>query len=195
MRADNTVPAAGAGTGIVEGTVYNSASGTPVARARVTIKGTQRETLTDDNGGFYFADLPAGAATLEVSYLGFDSQTSTVPVTAGKSTTFEFKIRREGSSVKRGAGDDDVVELDRFTVVADQMMSAQAIAMNEQRHAASITNVIALDELPGQGSENIGDYIRFLPGVAIMDDGENPGTLALGGSPRTSRTSPLMVAA
>ncbi|WP_334319138.1 TonB-dependent receptor [Termitidicoccus mucosus] len=169
--------------GGIEGAVYNSTNSLPVARARVAIKGTWQETLTDDDGRFLFADIPAGETTLVVSYLGFDPRTAVVTVEAGKTATCDFSLLREGAVKTAAAKDDDTIILEKFTVVADSAMSAQAIAMNEQRHAASISNVLALEELPGQGFENIGDYVRFLPGVSIIDDGESASQLSLGGFP------------
>jgi TonB-dependent receptor len=170
-----------ANIGTIEGTVYNVASGLPLGRAKISIKGTWQETLTDDEGRFQFSGISAGETQLEVSYLGFNPQTATVTVTPGTAVSHDFQLAREGSA-KSGA-DGDVVLLEKFTVVADQAMTAQALAMNEQRHAANIKNVVAFEELGDYGQENIGDYVRFLPGVAIVDDGENPGTLALGGFP------------
>jgi TonB-dependent receptor len=173
-------PAEAAGTGGVEGVVYNSTNGVPVGRAKVGVRGSPQEVLTDDEGRYQFARLPSGEARLEVSYLGFDSQTVIVMVEPGKTAVFDFQLTLKGSAKSRAPGD-DVVLLERFEVVADQAMSAQALAINEQRHAANIKNVVALEDLGSYGQENIGDYIRFLPGVAIVDDGENPGQLALGG--------------
>ena len=90
-------------------------------------------------------------------------------------------LARGGTS---GTGaDGTTVVLERFEVIADQTMSAQALAMNEQRHAANIRNVVAFDELGDRGHENIGDYVRYLPGVVIIEDGVNPGSIALGGFP------------
>jgi TonB-dependent receptor len=165
----------------IEGVVYNSTNGLPVGRAKVSA-GVGVETLTDDEGRFFFRDIPAGAAQLKVSYLGFDSQTAAVTVEAGKTVTRDFQLVREGSSRSRAAGTgDDVVMLEKFEVVADQTMTSQALAMNEQRHAPNIKNVVALEDLGSFGTENIGDYIRFLPGVAILDDGDDAGQLMLGG--------------
>ncbi len=173
-------PAGTAGVGSIEGVVYNSTNGLPVGRAKVRIKSIGDETLTDDEGRFRFINVRAGATDLEVSYLGFDSQTATVTVEAGKTAVRDFQIIREGSARSR-ARDDEVVLLEKFEVVADQTMSAQALAMNEQRAAANIKNVVAMEDLGNFGTENIGDYIRFLPGVAIIDDGEDAGQLGLGG--------------
>lgn len=170
-------------TGNIEGSVYNQTNGLPLGRAKVSVKSPDRqEVLTDDEGRFQFANVPAGSITLEVSYLGFDSQTATVIVEAGKTATREFQLTREGAA-KSGAKGEDVVMLEKFSVVADQAMTAQALAMNEQRHAANIKNIVAMEDLGDFGTENIGDYIRFMPGVAIIDDGEDAGRLALGGFP------------
>jgi iron complex outermembrane recepter protein len=167
--------------GTLEGTVYNRTSGSPISRAKVSIPGSDRVALTDDEGRFRFYGAPAGEVELEVSYLGFVSQTAIVKVQPGAVVSREFQLSRaEGD---RARVEDETVMLESFEVVADQTMSGQAIAMNEQRHAANIKNVVAFDELGDQGQENIGDYVRFLPGVAILDDGENPGRISLGGFP------------
>lgn len=173
-------------TGGIEGAVYNSSNGLPVARAKVSVGSLSMEMLTDEQGVFFFPEISDGEYQVEVSYLGFNPQRVTVTVADGKIFTQDFQIKREGVAPARrstGTEGEEVVELEKFTVVADQVMSAQAIAMNEQRHAASISNVVAFDELAGEGFENIGDYVRFLPGVSIIDDGESPGQLSLGGFP------------
>ncbi|MDR1010099.1 MAG: TonB-dependent receptor [Opitutaceae bacterium] len=171
--------------GAIEGTVYNAATDLPVSKARVIIEGTPRETLTSEDGHFHFDGVHAGDVTLIVSYLGFETQTATITVPASQTATHDFQIRREGPVPRARApgAEGSVVVMERFSVVADREMAAQAIAMNEQRHAASISHILALDELPGQGFENIGDYLRFLPGVSIIDDGESAGYLSLGGFP------------
>lgn len=167
--------------GAVQGTVSNAVSGSPLGRAKVAIRGTAQETLTDDDGRFYLRGAPAKDIELEVSYLGFVSQTSGVTVPPGGQVARDFQLSREGTD-RRGAEGQPIV-LEKFQVVAEQTMSGQAVAMNVQRHAANIKNVVSFDELGDRGQENIGDYVRFLPGVTILDDGEHPGRIALGGFP------------
>ncbi len=167
--------------GAVQGTVSNAVSGSPLGRAKVAIRGTAQETLTDDDGRFYLRGAPAKDIELEVSYLGFGSQTSRVTVPPGGQVAQDFQLSRQGTD-RRGAEGQTIV-LEQFQVVAEQTMSGQAVAMNEQRHAANIKNVVSFDELGDRGQENIGDYVRFLPGVTILDDGTNPGRIALGGFP------------
>lgn len=168
-------------SGAVQGTVSNAVSGSPLGRAKVAVRGTAQETLTDDDGRFYLRGAPAGEIELEASYLGFVSQTSRLTVPPGGQVARDFQLTRGGPD-RRGA-EGQAVMLEKFEVVAEQTMSGQAVAMNEQRHAANIRNVVSFDELGDRGQENIGDYVRFLPGVTILDDGTNPGRIALGGFP------------
>lgn len=167
--------------GAVQGIVSNAVSGSPLARAKVTIRGTAQEAITDDDGRFYLRNAPARDIELDVSYLGFVSQTSRVTVPPGGQVAQDFQLSREGTERRDLEG--QTLVLDKFQVVAEQTMSGQAVAMNEQRHAANIKNVVSFDELGDRGQENIGDYVRFLPGVSILDDGENPGRISLGGFP------------
>ncbi len=173
------IRAADPGTGIVQGRVFNAASGAALARARVVIEGTDLTTLTDESGAYRLIGVPAGNARLAVSYLGMNPQSATVAVTAGATTQREFDLRRDGAPPTAG----EVVQLQRFDVVADRELSAQAIAMTEQRQAPNIKSVVAIDEYGDQGDETIMNFLKFLPGVAIADDAPGAGSVSLRGFP------------
>ncbi len=171
------------GTGTIEGRVFNAASGNALVNARVTLEGTTREIITDEAGRYRFTNVAAGPATLKVTYLGMASQNATVNVAAGGTTAREFDLQLERSLRPAAKGPEAVVEMSAFTVVADREMSAQAIAMNEQRTAPNIKNVVAIDEFGDRGNENIGEFLLFLPGVSIATSGSEPTTVALRGFP------------
>lgn len=171
--------AAGEGVGTIEGYITNSATNLPIGKVKITIRPAFQEALTDDEGYYRLTGVPAGDVQMEITYLGFNKQSATATVTSDGTIKRDFVLTREQTGQ---ASDGDVVMLEKFNVVADQIIGAQAIAMNEQRHAPNIKTVIAFEELADQGQENIADYIRFLPGVAIVDDGEDS-SLALGGFP------------
>ena len=65
----------------VSGTVVD-ATGEPIIGASVIVKGTSTGTVTDFNGNFTVTGVPANAS-IEISYIGYKSQTIAV---AGKST-------------------------------------------------------------------------------------------------------------
>ena len=47
-------------------------------------------------------------------------------------------------------------------------MNAQTLALNEQRNASNIKNVVAFDEYNYQGQGNVGDTIKFVPGMTVV---------------------------
>jgi iron complex outermembrane receptor protein len=170
------------GSGAIEGRIFNAATGAALANARVVIEGTTREALTDESGGYRLTGLPAGATRLSISYLGFDRQSATVNVPATGVVQRDVEMSPTGAARATG----DTVKLTEFTVVADREMSAQAIAMNEQRYAPNIKNVVAIDEYGDRGDENIGEFLRFLPGVALNDSGSVPNEVTLRGFPAST---------
>jgi iron complex outermembrane receptor protein len=167
-------------TGTVEGRVFNATSGNALVNARLTLEGTAREMITDESGSFRFTGVPAGEARLAVSYIGMAPQTATVSVPAGGTVQREFELTLADSRT-RAPG--EIVKLDAFTVVVDREMSAQAVAMNEQRAAPNLKNVVAIDEFGDRGNENIGEFLLFLPGVSIATSGSKPTTVSLRGFP------------
>ncbi|MSU50309.1 MAG: TonB-dependent receptor [Opitutus sp.] len=171
-------PAAGmrSDVGAIEGRVFNAGTGAALGKARVIVEAARQEALTDDGGKFRLVGVPAGAARLTVSYLGLSTQTVTVQVPANGVTQREIELTRS-------AAEGEVVQLQKFSVVADREMSAQAVAMNEQRQAPNIKNVVALDEYGDQGDESIMSFTRFLPGVSIADDAPGAGSVSLRGFP------------
>ena len=167
--------------GVIEGRVFNAASGNALVNARVTLEGTDRTVITDESGTYRLTGVPAGEARVGVAYLGMVSQTATVSVTSGGVVRREFELVLERGGRNAAAG--DAVKLDAFTVVVDREMSAQAVAMNEQRNAPNIKNVVAIDEFGDRGNENIGEFLLFLPGVSIATSGSEPTTVSLRGFP------------
>ncbi|MCH5599608.1 TonB-dependent receptor [Niabella ginsengisoli] len=74
---------------VIKGTVYSS-DNQPVANATVHVKNTNRTTITDKNGVFYFRKLDAGTYTIEVSFVGSESVEQEVEV--GNNETADISI-------------------------------------------------------------------------------------------------------
>ncbi len=170
-----SVLAADATTGTIEGRVFNAATGAALGNARVLLEGTTREAVTETDGSYRLTGVPAGAARVSVAYVGLERQSATVNVASGSVAARDFELARSTAG--------ETVQLSEFSVVADREMSAQALAMNEQRHAPNIKSVVAIDEYGDRGDENIGEFLRFLPGVALNDSGAVPNEVTLRGFP------------
>jgi iron complex outermembrane recepter protein len=178
-----SLPAASEPSGVVTGRVFNAATNTALNNARVTIEGTAHQTLTENDGSFRFNGVPAGEVRISVSHVGMRTATASVTLEAGGRAEQDFDlVLGTASRATDGTGEKTLV-LDTFTVVADREMSAQAVAMNEQRNAPNIKNVVALDEFGDRGTENIGEFLLFLPGVSIETSGSEASSVGLRGFP------------
>jgi hypothetical protein len=114
------------GSGTLQGRVFEARDGTALFRARVTLAGSARETLTDEDGSFRFLGIPAGDVRLTVSYLGLASQTVSLRLAQGEVATREIQMQRPAPPDDRS----EIVKLGAFTVVSDREEGAQAMALN-----------------------------------------------------------------
>jgi TonB-dependent receptor len=174
------------GTGVVEGRVFNPASGEFLERARVSIEGTTLEAFTDSGGQYRLGNVPAGSVRLKVFFTGQSSQTAIVTVAAGQSVQQDFNLTAGDA---RSSG--DVVRLRDFVVATSREMDAAALAINEQRFAPNIVNVVSADEFGAVVEGNVGDFLKFLPGVNVDTGGGDMRTISMNGVP--SNNVPVMV--
>ena len=81
--------------GSLTGKVIDNATQRPIAGATVTLSDGMIRT-TDLNGNFSFAIVLNGTYTLSVSALGYVTQTKSVTITPGHTTTILFALTRPG---------------------------------------------------------------------------------------------------
>jgi len=165
----------------VEGRVKSAESGNYLNNARITIEGTTLEAFTNGDGEFRLSRVPAGAQRLKISYAGMETQTAVVTAEASGGAGREFALRfATGSALP--ASEKGVVALERF-VVAATALSAAAAAVNEQKMAPNIKNVIVLDEIGDLGDGNIGEYLKYTPGISIVGAPQTAGSASIRGLP------------
>ncbi|MBL9209312.1 MAG: TonB-dependent receptor [Opitutaceae bacterium] len=161
-------------TGTIAGRVLNPDNGEYVEQARVTVEGTALETFTDATGAYRLARVPAGTVRVTAFRTGAPPLTQTVTVSANAIVTRDFNLSAQGEVVRLGA----------FTVGSSKEMSGAAIAINTQRFAPNIMNVLAADEFGPVASGNVGEVLRAVPGVSIELGGLGaPYTISLNGVP------------
>jgi len=173
-----------AGTATLTGRVQNSAAGSSLENARVTIAGSNREAFTDAFGDYRFPALPAGEVTVQVFYTGLAPQTATLKLTAGETAHRDFALAPVTAG-KPPQSADGVLKLDQFVVDSARDTNAASIAINEQRFAASIKTVLSTDALGDVIQNNLGEFLKFLPGVDVGTDQMNSVQIGLRGLPST----------
>ena len=91
--------ARGDNTGHIIGQLRDASTGQPIASARVTLSGLDHRTLTDVNGRFDLAFVPAGSHMLQFQHIGFGVQRAEVTVPAGEAIGVEVELKPEAIEV------------------------------------------------------------------------------------------------
>jgi TonB-dependent receptor len=115
--------------------------------------------VSDQQGGYYFNNLLPGSYTLTVNYVGFAVFTKSVDITAGHTMIVDAKM--EVSSQK-----------DQIIVTA-QAASGEAEAVNREKTADNLLNVMTSEVITSLPNATIADAVGRLPGVSLeRDEGE-----------------------
>lgn len=78
--------------GAIRGSVTDAQTGEPVSGAQVSIRGTGIGTITNNDGRYILASVPAGRVELRVEYIGYSPQARTITVAAGGTATEDFEM-------------------------------------------------------------------------------------------------------
>ncbi len=149
------------GTGTIIGRVFNPVSSEYVRNAEVRVQGTNQVTYTEGDGSFRLLNVPVGPATVVVTFTGYRTATEAVNVTAGETAVRQIDL----VSTEAVRSDGSVVELSAFTVSAEREGNAKAIM--EQRRNMNLTTSVASDIFGDVTDGDVGEFLKFLPGVDL----------------------------
>lgn len=142
--------------GRIEGVVRDSA-GARIAGAELRLGGTSAGTVTDENGAFAFAGVPAGSASLSTRRIGFAPETVTVAVRNGATTPVSITVRevaRELPSVVVRAKKDH-----RYTGY---------LAGFYERRDRGFGHFLTAEEIMRTHPRELTDILRIVPGINVF---------------------------
>lgn len=140
--------------GSLGGRVTDASTGLALAGARVTLAGTELETYTGPAGDYSFASVPLASYSVEVNYVGYPSVARNVEVNGATRLNVAFNA--------------ETLELDKLVIEGAAVGSARAI--NQQRAAATLTSIVAADEIGRFPDQNAAESLQRLPGVSLYRD-------------------------
>jgi TonB-dependent receptor len=161
--------------------VFDAGRGEFLENALVSVEGTSLETLTDATGAYRLSAVPAGNARLKVFYTGLNSLSVTATVIAGQTLQRDVTFGAQGR--EGGTAGKDVVKLGAFEVTSSREMEGSALAVNEQRFARNIVNVVSADEFGPVVDGAIGEFMKFIPGVRMNYVNGDPRLISIDGAP------------
>ena len=159
--AANAAPAAATGT--VQGRVLDAENGLYLPNAHVTIKGTSLEAYTDNSGFYTINNVPSGSDKIVVTYTGIKAVTTEVSLAPGGTANVDLTMNAD--KVKRSSN--GTIMLDPYTVAANRFKNAAQIAINEEKNSINIKDVISVKSFGVIPSGNVGELVKFLPGVQV----------------------------
>lgn len=175
------------GEGTIEGRVLSAQTGRYLTRALVSIEGTSEQAFTNQFGEYELYGIPAGTVTLNVFFTGMSSAEATVEVIAGDTVVQDFTLL--GENVARTPQDgEEGFELAEFEVSAsDSFETASEIAIQQERFSVNLKNVVSTDAYGLIAQGNVGEFVKYIPGVTIGYGGGNTagGTYASGADANT----------
>ncbi|MBL9200119.1 MAG: TonB-dependent receptor [Opitutaceae bacterium] len=147
-----------AGTGTISGRVFEGATGRSLQGATVRVVGTPLADVTDPDGRYSIAGVPAGTLSVEVEYVGLDTFRAPVAVPAGGSVVANAELKSE------------VLRMQAFEVA--EAARGQALAINQQKTARGIMNIVSEETFGAMNDGNIGYALQRLPGLTV-NEGED----------------------
>lgn len=163
LAATLPLPAQTATSGGLRGRVFNSVTQEYVRNAEVRVEGTPLVTFTEDGGAFQVTGVPAGLATVAVTYTGMPPTKATVTITAGQITTLDIELTDTSSASAAAKG--EVVKLGQVVVSGER--EGQAKAIMERRAAPNAVNVVASDNYGDLTMGDVGEFMKSMPGLSL----------------------------
>jgi TonB-dependent receptor len=144
------------GAATVTGRVRDKESSSYLLGATVELRELDRSATSSSGGDFALSNVPAGAYTLVVRYLGYKDYTQPLTVREGDTTALDLALTS------------DVVRLGKFVV--EGSLEGQARALQQKRSAVNVIDVVSSDALGKFPDGNAAEALRRVPGVSLEID-------------------------
>jgi TonB-linked SusC/RagA family outer membrane protein len=164
-------------TGTIRGTVRSAVADRPLPGAQVSVPGTGRGTLTNNDGEYLIPGIPTGSQTVRVNMIGYAAEEQTVTVSAAGAAVANFALDESaialdgivvtgtvGDTRRRSVGN-AVAQID----AADIVETAPVNSMQDLLNARAPGVVI----IPGSGTVGSGSRIR-VRGISSLSLSQEP---------------------
>ncbi len=168
-------PILSAQTAAVKGRVFDALNRSLLPGAAVFSESNKAGTVADLDGNFYL-NLPAGQHRLVCKVLGYRDTILQIQLSANEVKTVEFNLKSS------------IVQLQGVTITG--ALLGQAKALNTQRSADNLKNIVAADQIGRFPDPNAAEALQRIPGVNIeRDQGEGRYVLVRGLAPQFTNIS------
>jgi TonB-dependent receptor len=161
--------------GVITGSITDSAHAI-LQGASVDLQPGSKKAVSDNTGQFSITDVVPGNYTLNISFVGMAPYSKEITVTGGQPTRVEVEMQVASAS-------------ESVTVTAERV-HGEAEAINRERTAENILQVLPAEIITSLPNANVADAIGRLPSVTLeRDEGEGKYVQIRGTEPRYSNVT------
>lgn len=148
-----------ASAGDIVGRAFDVNTGSYLPGVAIEVVGRGLSTVSDPEGRYRLANVPAGAQQVRASYLGVDPMTASVTVPATGDVTADLSL---GGEVQRLAA-----------FVVEGYKEGRSRALQQKQTATNIADIISADAIGNLPDRNVAEAVARAPGVNIsLEQGE-----------------------
>jgi outer membrane receptor for ferrienterochelin and colicins len=140
----------------IHGHVIDKATGDHLPYIVVMLKGTTIGVTTEHTGHYMIRNIPEGRFTIEVSAIGYKTQTREVNIAKGRSYEVNFTL------------EEDFVLIDGVIVSATRSETTR-------RMSPTLVNVVGMDTYDRTNATTVAQGLSFQPGVRVENNCQNCG--------------------
>jgi TonB-dependent receptor len=160
-------------SGTIIGRAFGPA-GEVLSKAEISISDINLRAVTNVEGAYILRGVPAGTHTITCTFIGLPPATLEVEVVAGGTATQDINLAWG-----------DVIE-----VRSSPLLVGQAKALNKQKNAINISNIVASDQIGRFPDANAAEATQRIPGISLLrDQGEGRYVMIRGTEPRLNSTT------
>jgi TonB-dependent receptor len=142
--------------GRILGKITDASTGDPLPGANVILENTGFGAASDRKGEFTISAVKPGDYKIKISYLGYGTYEENLSVEPGKRT--ELKVSLSYNAVQTGE------------VLIESIRLGQSLALNQQKTADNIKNVVASDLIGRFPDPTVADALQRLPAISVQRD-------------------------
>ena len=139
-------------SGSITGLITDAENNDLLIGANVIVKGTSMGAATDVTGNYNILNVPVGAVTIMVSYIGYEEKTQDLTVTLGEIVTANIALAPEA------------IQMQTYVVTASRRRE-------RVEDAPAAISVITQQEIRRESNTNLGDYLKQVKGVDFTQSG------------------------
>jgi len=141
--------------GTLKGVIISSETKKPVAGARIFVRGSESEAISDAKGHFK-VKMPTGKGAISVISSKFSAQTLKVTISEGKTTQKSIELSPAS------------LEMEEFVVLAPHVSGSVAAIVAEQKNSDTVGNVLGSEQFSKSGDSSVAGALKRVSGITIV---------------------------